>query len=72
MLPPQENQFRKAGSGKPDVERIIARQQISFHTETEWGQGNRVRPKNENPSFLRKQEPLPLTPLDSCFRRNDG
>ena len=30
-----------------------------------------IRPKNENPSFLRKQEPLSLTPLDSGFRRND-
>ena len=35
-------------------------------------QGYRIRPKSENPSFLRKQEPLSLTPLDSCFRRNDG
>ena len=35
-------------------------------------QGYHIRPKNENSSFLRKQEPLPLTPLDSCLRRNDG
>ena len=34
-------------------------------------QGYCIRPMNENPSFRRKPEPLPLTPLDSGFRRND-
>ena len=34
--------------------------------------GYRIRLKNENPSFLRRQEPLPLTSLDSCESRNDG